>query len=153
MPASGAAPSNTPGDIGQGAGGTGRRASGSTQRLTTFEWYEARVKPQQTVTPADGSAPKELTPLEYVRACIRMDEAEAAADKRPTLVYFHWPHEHPVYGDLTKDICTKALDDETASRWGMLFRCVQVDMGASDLKLVKLLGAEGKPSIVVLDEQ
>ena len=122
-------------------------------RLTHFEWFDARVKPQRVVTPADGETVKEYTPLEYVRACARMDDAATEGDKRPTLVYFHWPHEHPLYGDTTKTLCTKALDDETAARWGMLFRCVQVDMATSDAKLTTLLGADGKPSLVVLDEQ
>jgi hypothetical protein len=145
-------PSNIGGDS-VGGGGTGRRASGGAQRMTWFEWYEAKVGPQRAVTPKDGETLKELTPLEHVRACLRMDEAETAADKRPTLVYFHFPHEHPVHGEATKNMCSKVLDDETAARWGHLFRCVQVDMAASDARLVQLLGADGKPGIVVLDEK
>lgn len=126
---------------------------GAAQRLTQFEWYDARIKPQRVVTATDAAAPTEYTPLEYVRACTRFDEAAEAGDKRPTLVYFHWPHEHPLHGETTKTLCTQALNDETAARWGMLFRCVQVDMAASDARLTALLGADGKPSLVVLDEQ
>lgn len=154
MPGSATAP-NSGGDVTTGGGGgTGRRVSGSgSQRMTWFEWYEAKVGPQRTITPKDGETVKEMTPLEHVRACLRMDEAQETGDKRPTLVYFHYPHEHPVFGKTTQEMCSKALDDETASRWGLLYRCVQVDMSASDARLVQLLGAEGKPGIVVLDEQ
>lgn len=148
-----ASPVGTPNGGSLGGGGTGRRATGSAQRLTWFEWYEAKVGPQRTVTPADGAAPRELTPLEHVRACLRMDEAQADGDERPTLVYFHWPHEHPLHGALVKDMCAKALEGESAARWGRLFRCVQVDMAASDARLVELLGGEGKPGLVVLDAQ
>lgn len=107
--------------------------------------------PQRAVTPAEGQAAPELTPLQHVRLCLRMDEAQSDGDKRPTLVYFHWPHEHPVHGEAVKDMCTKALDDETAARWGRLFRCVQIDMAASDARLLTLLGADGKPGMVALD--
>jgi hypothetical protein len=146
MPAGGDVPGG--GDTGQG-----RRAGGSAQRMTWVEWYEAKVGPQREVTPTDGETVKELTPIEHVRACLLMDQAKYSFDKRPTLVYFHYPHDHRVHGEATKDMCSKALDDETVARWGMLFRCVQVDMAASDVRLVQLLGAEGKPGVVVLDEQ
>jgi Skp family chaperone for outer membrane proteins len=121
--------------------------------MTWFEWYEAKVDPQRAITPKEGETVKERTPLEHVQACLRMDAAKSAGDKRPTLVYFHFPHEHPVHGKATEDMCSKALDDETAARWGRLFRCVQVDMAASDARLVQLLGAERKPGIVVLDDE
>ena len=145
-----------PGDLGGGAGGTGtgrRMSGGGGQRSTFFEWFEAKVDPQRAITPKDGEKVKELTPLEHVRACVRMDEAQEAGDKRPTLVYFHFPHEHAVHGATTLAMCSKVLDDETSARWGRLFRCVQVDMGASDARLVQLLGADGKPGIVILDDQ
>ena len=137
-----------------GGGATPRRVGGgSTQRSTHFEWFEAKVGPQRAITPKDGEQVKELTPIEHVRACLRIDEAQAAADKRPTLVYFHFPHEHAVHGAATLTMCSKVLDDEMSARWGRLFRCVQVDMAASDARLLELLGADGKPSIVVLDEK
>ncbi len=136
-----------------GGGGTGRRVSVSTQRTTFIGWYEARVGPQRTVTPEDGEAVKELTPLEHVQACLRMDEALAEGDKRPTLVYFHWPHEHAVHGEATTQLCSKVLDDEVTARWGTLFRCVQVDMAASDARLIELLGQVDRPSIFVLDAE
>jgi hypothetical protein len=128
-------------------------SGGGGQRTTHFEWFEAKVDPQRAITPKDGEKVKELTPLEHVRACVRMDEALEAGDKRPTLVYFHFPHEHAVHGPTTLTMCSKVLDDETSARWGRLFRCVQVDMGASDARLVQLLGADGKPGMVVLDDQ
>jgi len=143
-------------DLGGGGGaggGTGRRASSSTVRTTYIGWYEAKVGPQRTVTPADGEAVKELTPLEHVKACLRMDEALAEGDKRPTLVYFHWPHEHATHGEATLHLCAKVLDDEVTARWGTLFRCVQVDMGASDARLIELLGQVDRPSILVLDAE
>src|SRR5688572_29353413 len=95
-------PGGTPGDMSSGGGGaTPRRVSGGMQRSTHFEWFEAKVGPQRAITPKDGEQVKELTPIEHVRACLRIDEAQAAADKRPTLVYFHFPHEHAVHGAAT----------------------------------------------------
>lgn len=38
-----------------------------------------------------------------------------------------------------------------AARWGLLFRCVQLDMATSDPKLLALLEAGDKPSFVVVD--
>lgn len=137
-----------------GGGGTsGRRGGSVTLRTSAFEWYEAKVGPQRTVTPGEGEVVRELTPLEHVKACLRMDEAQARGDARPTLAYFHWPHEHPVHGRTTEDVCKKVLDDEHAARWGLLYRCVQVDMGASDERLIELLGRVDKPGLFVLDAQ
>jgi hypothetical protein len=138
---------------GGGGGGTGRRVTSAPLRTTWIGWFEAKVGPQRAITPADGASAPELTPLEHVKACLRMDEALAEGDKRPTLVYFHWPHEHAQHGEATLQLCTRVFDEETTARWGTLFRCVQVDMAASDARLVELLGRVTRPSVLVLDAE
>jgi hypothetical protein len=90
---------------------------------------------------------------EHVRHCLRMDEAKAWGDQRPTLVYFHWPHDDTPAGKMTEKMCGQILDDEQAARWGLLFRCVQVDMSRSDEGLAETLGAGNRPSIVILNEK
>jgi len=87
------------------------------------------------------------TPLEHVRHALGLDDAK---DARPALVYFHWPHQDPKQGKTTETLCGRVLDDEDSARWGMLFRCVQVDMAKSDEKLVELLGPGDKPSFALV---
>ncbi len=112
-----------------------------------------KVGALRAVTPADGSAPAAApTPREHVRQSLGMDVAEKAGDQRPTLVYFHWPHEDPVNGKTVDLLCKKVLNSEQVARWGRLYRCVQVDMSSSDPKLTSLLGAGDKPSFVVVDD-
>ena len=142
------------GGIGEGGGTSRGHTTVSIPRLSFFEWTEAKVLLIRSTTPADGdaTATKELTPADHIRHSLKMDAAEAAGDKRPTLVYFHWPHQDPVNGKQVETICTKALNCEQTARWGLLFRCVQVDMSSSDPRLVKLLEAGDKPSFVVVDK-
>jgi hypothetical protein len=123
--------------------------------MTFFDWVEAKVLLRRSVTPKEGeaTAEKEMTPTDHVRHSLQIDVAEKAGDKRPTLVYFHWPHEDPVNGKLVEKLCTSTLNNEAAARWGKLFRCVQVDMASSDPRLVALLGAGSKPSFVVVNAQ
>lgn len=124
--------------------------------MTWFDWIEAKVDRLRATTAADpstagadGQAAKALTPEEHVRHCLGMDEAAQRADARPTLVYFHWPHEDPVDGKRFATLCLKVLDDEGCARWGRLFRCVQVDMSSSDPRMLALLGAGEKPVFAV----
>lgn len=126
----------------------------SLPRLTWFDWMESKVVLKRDVTPSDGvgGAPaKEMTPIDHVRYALGFDGAIESKDVRPTLVYFHWPHEDVANGKVVECLCGKVLDDEATARWGMLFRCVQVDMTASDTRLVALLGAGSKPSFAVVD--
>ncbi len=85
-----------------------------------------------------------------MRHCLGFDVASQANDERSTLVYFHWPHEHPVHGKTVAALCGRVLDDEQSARWGRLFRCVQVDMSQSDARLVQILGDVDKPTFLVL---
>lgn len=119
--------------------------------MTWFEWIEAKVDRLRATTSRDATAsePKALTPEEHVRHALGMDEAALRADRRPTLVYFHWPHEDPVDGKRFATLCLKVLDDETVARWGRLFRCVQVDMSSSDPRMLAVLGAGDKPVFAV----
>ncbi len=105
----------------------------------------------RTTTSVDPKAPEAapLSPEEHVRHCLGMDEASARGDQRPTLVYFHWPHEDPVDGKRFATLCQKVLDDEQVARWGRLFRCVQVDMSSSDPRMLAILGAGDKPVFAV----
>lgn len=119
--------------------------------MTWFEWIEAKVDRLRATTSNDPNVPeaKALTPEEHVRHCLGMDEAALRADLRPTLVYFHWPHEDPVDGKRFATLCLKVLDDEQVARWGRLFRCVQVDMSSSDPRMLAVLGAGEKPVFAV----
>lgn len=119
--------------------------------MTWFEWTEAKVDRLRTTTSSDPKATdaKPLSPEEHVRHCLGMDEAAVRADLRPTLVYFHWPHEDPVDGKRFATLCLKVLDDEQVARWGRLFRCVQVDMSSSDPRMLAILGAGDKPVFAV----
>ena len=119
--------------------------------MTWFDWYEAKVdRIRETTSSVDGAEKKTPeTPLEHVRRCLGSVEAEAIGDARPVLVFFHWPHEDPVNGKVVESLCCHALDDEETARWGLLFRCVQVDMSSSDPKYVALIGAKDKPEFAV----
>lgn len=122
-------------------------------RLTFFDWTEATLDPLRVLTSSDGGpAPEALTPKEHVRRALGIDVADASGDLRPTLVYFHWPHDDPLCGKTSDTLCRKTLNAEGVARWGLLFRCVQVDMAASDPKLTALLGAGKQPSFVVVDK-
>src|SRR5207247_7038612 len=115
-----------------------------------FEWLESKIDRIKVVTSDDGKSGP-VDPVEHIKHCLAMDDAALQGDVRPTLVYFHWPHEDPVAGKASEKLCTKVLDDEAVARWGQLFRCVQVDMSCSDPNLVALLEAGDQPSLVVVD--
>lgn len=111
-----------------------------------------RVGPFQAVTPREGEvATGPTTEDEHIRKCLGFDEAQQRNDLRPTLIYFHWPHDETPNGKLSTTICTRVLDDEQAARWGKLFRCVQVDMAETEPKYAEKIGAEEGPSFVALD--
>jgi hypothetical protein len=118
--------------------------------MTGFDWLEVKIDRIKAVTSDDGK-PAALSPAEHIKRALGIDDAVAASDVRPTLVYFHWPHEDPIAGKASEKLCTHVLDDETVARWGLLFRCVQVDMSCSDPRLMKLLEAGEQPSFVVVD--
>lgn len=142
---------------GGGGGGTTRgRASGpGLARSTGFDWREVDVTAFTAVT-GEGEATAPKTALEHVRRALGVEAADVASDPRPTLVFFHWQHDGdpariPAEAKESARICAKVLDDETAARWGLLFRCVQVDPSESDRRVLAALGADGKPGMVVLD--
>lgn len=131
--------------------GTPRRSVGSAPRITHFEWKEVQIGPVQVITPAPGEKAEPMTPEKHLAKVLEFDQAKSRGDKRPTLVYFHWPHEDPKHGKLSETLCSLALNDEITARWGKLFRCIQVDMGNSEMDLAKQIGATNKPSFAALD--
>ena len=120
--------------------------------MTYFTWIETKVGAQRVVTSGDDGTPAEsLTPTEHVRRCLEIPTAILMGDHRPTLVYFHWPHDATANGRLSDTLCDKTLVDETAARWGLLYRCVQIDMSDSDKRLLEILEAGDRPSFVIVD--
>lgn len=119
--------------------------------MTWFEWDETAIGAMQTVTPRDGEDEVVLTKEQHIQRALGILRARAARDLRPTLVYFHWPHEDARNGELSEKLCLRVLNEENVARWGMLFRCVQIDMATSDEELTELLGAGSRPSFLVLD--
>ena len=133
---------------------TGRRIGASTARLTFFEWTDAHIDKIRVITPKEGEKDSGIiTPTEHIQKALAYDKAAAKNDDRPTLVYFHWPHEHKSHGDAITDLCTRVLDDERVARWGTLFRCVQLDMGLTEPAFAERIGVEKGPSFVVLDRE
>jgi hypothetical protein len=138
-----------------GGGSTRGRASVSMPRMTGFDWLEVDVKAFAAAT-GEGADAAAKTPVEHVRRALGIEAAEQAGDARATLVFFHWRHD----GDPARlepeakaslALCTKVLDHEASARWGLLFRCVQVDPTTSDARLLAAIGADDKPGFVVLD--
>lgn len=137
-----------------GGGGRGGRSAPSMPRLTYFEWTEVRIARIQAVTPAEGEEAEEpISDKDHLRSVLGFDTAKSRGDKRPVLVYFHWPHDHKVHGKLSTTVCGRTLDDEMAARWSQLFRCVQVDMGNSLEKYTKMIGDKGAPHFVALNDE
>lgn len=120
-------------------------------RLTHFEWTEVAIGPIRTITPTDGEAAEPMTPKAHIRAALGLRDARPGGDTRPTLVYFHWPHDDPKHGKLTTTLCTRILDDEQAARWGRLFRCIQIDMSRTDAAFAEQIGCKGKPGFAAID--
>lgn len=91
-----------------------------------------------------------MSETERIRRAFGMSEW----DPKPTLLYFHYPHEDdeeaksPV-GKLTKKQCGD-LDDEKVARWAQLYHCVEVDMASSQAKLLERFGAGDKPSFAII---
>ena len=121
-------------------------------RITYFTWIETKIDAQRVVTAGeDGKKVETLTPQEHIRRALEIPEAIQAGDARPTLVYFHWPHDGTANGKLSDTLCDRALVDEMTARWGLLFRGVQLDMAKSDPKFLALLEVGDKPSFVIVD--
>ena len=135
---------------------TGRpgNAKGSTPRFTFFQWADVCISPVKIVTPAPGEeAPPVVSAEEHIKRSLGFGKARALGDDRPLLVHFHWPHDDAIHGKLQLTLCGKALDDETLARWGLLFRCVQVDVATSDKKLTSKIGMGEKPGFAILDHE
>ncbi len=135
-----------------GGGSSSGRSVGAAPRLTFFEWTETVIGPIRAITPSEGEAPvAPPTPAGHVKAQLGFVEAAQRKDDRPTLVYFHWPHEDAKHGKLTTSLCCRTMNDELSARWSKLFRCIQVDMGETVGKFAALAGARKGPSLVALD--
>lgn len=147
-------PSGGIGTPSMGGGGRGGRSVGAMPRMTWFQWAEVRIGRIRAVTPAEGEkAAEPISDKDHLKKILGYDTATSRGDKRPVLVYFHWPHEDKVHGKLSTTVCSRTLDDEMAARWSKLFRCVQVDMGESLPKYTKMLGEKGRPLFVALDDE
>jgi len=76
-------------------------------------------------------------------------------DPRPTLLYFHHPHEDVekpgAAGKASRKLC-RMLAEEAFARWGLLVRCFEVDAENSDAKVLERLGAGDGPSFAIVDE-
>lgn len=129
----------------------GRGSGISVPRITFFEWKEVKLGKRKIYTGDD--APETLSKEEHLRRLLGITKPLASSKQAPmpTLVYFHWPHEHPKHGELTTTLCERTLDNEHAARVGLLFHCVQVDMGASESDLAEMIGCTGKPGFALLD--
>jgi hypothetical protein len=122
-------------------------------RLTFFKWDEVKLGKIQVVTPKEGEPdPGVITPELHIKKALGFNAAARKNDERPVLVYFHYPHDDKAHGKLSTTICSRTLDDETAARWSLLFRCVQIDMGETETEYAELIGSTGKPGFVALDE-
>ncbi|MDJ0521738.1 MAG: hypothetical protein QNJ90_06645 [Planctomycetota bacterium] len=134
------------------SGGRGGRSVGAAPRLTYFKWTEVAIGKIQAVTPKEGEAPRgPVTAEEHLRKLLGFEAAKLSGDKRPLLVYFHYPHDHPKHGKLSTAVCSRTLDDEQAARWSKMFRCVQIDMGATETQYADMIGHKGMPLFVALD--
>jgi hypothetical protein len=120
--------------------------------VTWFEWVETAIEAQRVVTAGDdGKSEKPLTREEHLKQALGVPDALLRGDTRPLLVYFHAPHDKTPNGKLSDTLCDKVLGDETAARWGRLFRGVQLDLATSDRKFLDLLEAGTSPSFSVFD--
>ena len=141
----------TPGGGGRAPGGRGAKSGGGNSRQTYIQWFEAKLELAQAITPKAGEKIEQVSETERIRRAFGMSEWEP----KPTLLYFHFPHEEDdeaktSVGKLTKKQC-KDLDDENVARWSRLYHCVEVDMGSSHAKLLKRFGAGEKPSFAIVD--
>lgn len=97
-----------------------------------------------------GKAEEALGRATHLRRSLGFDAAKARADRRPVLLYFHWPHKHATHGKRTTEVCNRVLDEEQVARWALFFRPLRIDMETSDIKLATSLGAASGPSFAVL---
>lgn len=133
--------------------GRGRGASGVELRHTWINWLQANLEKAKVVTPKEGETVEQLTDEQRMRKAFQIPEW----DDRPTLLYFHYPHETEEQaatesGLAAKKQC-KELDDEDAARWSTLVHCVEVDMSSSHRKLLEKYGAGDAPSFALLTHE
>lgn len=90
--------------------------------------------------PATGGDGKAEDADTRVRRILKVSEW----DLKPVLLYFHYPHEDEdkptADGRASKKQCGQLIEEEF-SRWGILFRCYEVDMSASDRAFAEKVGA------------
>jgi hypothetical protein len=103
------------------------------------------------ITPTDGEKVK--TADDVLRDTLFI----GPFDTKPTLLYFHTPHEDIDKSDLkgaalvTMRQC-RALQGEQTSRWLSLYRCVEIDMAKSDLKTAERLGWKEGVIVSIVDK-
>ena len=135
-----------------GGGGRGRATGGGEQRETWITWFEAKLELAKAITPKEGEKTEKVSETERIRRAFGMSEW----DPRPTLLYFHYPHDEEdldkkdAHGKATLSQCKK-LDDEKIARWSNLYHCVEVDMSSSETKLLERFGASEGPSFAIVN--
>lgn len=128
--------------------GGARREPKSAIRRTEHHWTYVALKAPKVVTGIAGERP--LTKQRHLEQVLGCEAARASGDRRPVLLYFHWPHADPVHGKRTTDTCTRVLEEEQVARWALFFRPVRIEMEQSDADLAGTLGVGKGPSFVVL---
>ena len=141
-----------PGEAGTGRDapelGGGRREAKSAARRTDHRWTSVALTAPKVVTGKAGEKP--ITKRAHLEKLLGYDEARETGDRRPVLLYFHWPHGDPVHGKRTTETCTRVLAEEQVARWALFFRPLRIEMEQSDAKLASDLGVGKGPSFVVL---
>jgi len=105
----------------------------------------------KAITLKDGEEAETVSETERIRRAFGMTEW----DPRPTLLYFHFPHEDDgqkrlVAGKETLKQC-RELDDGKVARWSNLMNGVEVDVTDSAKELIKRFGVEDKPCFAIID--
>lgn len=132
---------------GGGAGRRGASTGGASNRQTWIHWHEAALKTPAEVTPREGEEKVEAD--DAIRGMLGMSEW----DPKPVLLYFHRGHddEDGDAGKEWKKQCQQ-IDDEDVARWAGLYHFVEVDVDASEEKMLERFGASEGPSFAVVDQ-
>lgn len=137
---------------GGGAGrGSGTGTNEKREVVSPIQWQEVQLQPAAAITPKEGEKAGK-TGDEQLAETLRIHRM----DPRPTLLYFHHEHEDiekpDAAGRATKKLC-EMLADDAFTRWGLLIKCVEVNVAKSDAKLIQRLGAGEGPSFAILDHK
>ena len=133
-------------------GGTG--TNDKREVMSSITWHEVRLTAAPVVTPKEGAAGSAVPPTDgddHLKKLLRVHRM----DPRPTLLYFHYPHEDVekpgASGKASRKLC-RMLAEEAFARWGLLVRCFEVDAENSDAKVLERLGVGEGPSFAIVDE-